>query len=331
MRHLFLALTGLLLSASMAVANCTGRDLWPVYSEAFRTSLEKSVSRDVYSDGRFFRVEKNGKTSHLFGTMHSAPTGKLRIPKAVLNEIRGSKNLLVEVAEPVSEAFFKDMDRNISLFFTKSPNNFYTRFAPTDWSFVTRVAKARGFPDGAVFFARPWYIYQMINSLGCGRRPGETEIMDAKIENLARRANVSVTSLETPVEVIRAMDSFGERDFATMTQAELYGLSQTKPGDLAKTRLNMYLRADIQLIWKLQLTQYNGFPDKRATRLLNKLWEDQMLGVRNRAWMPAITKAVNEGDAFIAVGALHLGGKHGIVRALARKGYKVTRLKFVFR
>lgn len=331
MNRIFLACLALLLSATAASANCSGRDLWPVYSPEFRGSLEKSVSRNVYSDGRFFRVEKNGKTSYLFGTMHSAATGKLRLPNAVTKEIRASKRLLVEVAEPESKGFFKDLDRHFGLFFTPEPNSFFKRFSPEDWKFISAVAKARGFPRGAIYHARPWYVYEMINSLGCGRRPGETEIMDAKIEKIARRSGVEVISLETPMQVIRAMDGFSEKDFATMTQAELFGLGQTRPGDLAKTRLNMYLRADIQMIWQLQLTQYAGFSDKRAAGLLTRLWEDRMLGQRNRDWMPAIYKAAAEGDAFIAVGALHLGGKHGIVRSLAKRGYKVTRLKFVFR
>lgn len=44
---------------------------------------------------------------------------------------------------------------------------------------------------------------------------------------------------------------------------------------------------------------------------------------RNRAWIPAISEAIDCGSAFIAVGAAHLAGDDGVPALLRREGYVV--------
>lgn len=44
---------------------------------------------------------------------------------------------------------------------------------------------------------------------------------------------------------------------------------------------------------------------------------------RNKAWMPKLIKILDAGEAFIAVGALHLPGKNGLIELLRAKGYKL--------
>lgn len=51
-----------------------------------------------------------------------------------------------------------------------------------------------------------------------------------------------------------------------------------------------------------------------------------LLGDRNRSWIPVIEAMVGRGDAFIAVGALHLCGPDAVQTLLAAKGWKVRRV-----
>ncbi len=48
---------------------------------------------------------------------------------------------------------------------------------------------------------------------------------------------------------------------------------------------------------------------------------------RNQQWLPILREQINKGDAFIAVGLMHLVGKDGIINLLRQDGYKVTPLK----
>ena len=48
---------------------------------------------------------------------------------------------------------------------------------------------------------------------------------------------------------------------------------------------------------------------------------------RNRDWMPTIEKYIKTDACFIAVGALHLPGKEGLINLLQKAGYKVKAVK----
>lgn len=312
-----------------ALAGCVGRDLWAAMPAAARAKLEKKIANDVFARGRFFRVTKNGKTSYLFGTMHAPAVGPLAIPQPVLTRLRRSKTLFVEVTDHEEAAFFGNMTRFGSEFMAKVPTNFARHFSAAEWQFITSVARSTGLEGDLLARARPWYVYMQMSALGCASGGGSHQpIMDARIEQIGRAAGIRVQGLETPLTAIHAMQGFSPAQYAQMIRAEVWGYRNSSAGDLQVTRTNLYTRGNIQLIWQFQMMQFAAYGNKKGVRLVEKLWEERMLGKRNRAWMPTLLKAFGKGDAFVAVGALHLGGKFGLMRELSRRGYRVARIEF---
>lgn len=53
---------------------------------------------------------------------------------------------------------------------------------------------------------------------------------------------------------------------------------------------------------------------------------DALIVKRNRNWIPKLKKILNEGNSFIAVGALHLSGEEGLVELLRAEGFKLEAL-----
>ena len=51
--------------------------------------------------------------------------------------------------------------------------------------------------------------------------------------------------------------------------------------------------------------------------------EDLMVRQRNEAWMPRLKRYLDEGDAVILVGAMHLPGQTGLAAMLSAEGYQV--------
>lgn len=45
---------------------------------------------------------------------------------------------------------------------------------------------------------------------------------------------------------------------------------------------------------------------------------------RNADWLTKLPKLMQDSSCFIAVGAMHLGGEHGLIKKLQKAGYKVT-------
>ncbi len=54
-------------------------------------------------------------------------------------------------------------------------------------------------------------------------------------------------------------------------------------------------------------------------------FQEKMITSRNRHMAEAAAKYLDKGNAFIAVGALHLPGADGLVELLRQAGYTVTR------
>lgn len=58
-----------------------------------------------------------------------------------------------------------------------------------------------------------------------------------------------------------------------------------------------------------------------------KEFAEVLLIKRNKAWLPTIEKNIIQKSNFIAVGAAHLGGEHGLITLLRKKGYTVEAVK----
>ncbi len=70
--------------------------------------------------------------------------------------------------------------------------------------------------------------------------------------------------------------------------------------------------------------------DLDAMSELGREWSEEygemtaLLDDRNVKWMPTLKNVFNKGNAFVAVGALHLPGDAGLLALLREAGYKVT-------
>ncbi len=54
---------------------------------------------------------------------------------------------------------------------------------------------------------------------------------------------------------------------------------------------------------------------------------EAVLFARNARWLPLVEHALAQGNAFVAVGAAHLLGEHGLLAELRRRGYRVERVQ----
>jgi uncharacterized protein YbaP (TraB family) len=55
--------------------------------------------------------------------------------------------------------------------------------------------------------------------------------------------------------------------------------------------------------------------------------EEDLIKNRNDNWMKKLPGIVGNQSTFIAVGALHLPGKDGLIKQLQQKGYTLTPIK----
>ena len=63
--------------------------------------------------------------------------------------------------------------------------------------------------------------------------------------------------------------------------------------------------------------------DVCSSDLLTEIFQKRLIIDRNQRMVERMHKRLEEGNAFIAVGALHLPGEKGILRLLEHRGYRV--------
>jgi uncharacterized protein YbaP (TraB family) len=59
---------------------------------------------------------------------------------------------------------------------------------------------------------------------------------------------------------------------------------------------------------------------------LAEKFDQQLLGDRNRRWMPRLDVLFQKEPTFVAVGAGHMCGNEGLLNLLRERGYAVTQL-----
>lgn len=145
----------------------------------------------------------------------------------------------------------------------------------------------------------------------------ETSVfMDAKIYNYGLNNNKKVYGLETLDEQLSIFDSMALEDQVMLLKQTIDDLP--KRDNLMEKMLSLYLEGDLQQLEKLNEEQIQQADSEMVKNLMVRLLDD-----RNKKMVQRMNPRLLEGNALIAVGALHLPGEKGILQLLKQKGYTV--------
>lgn len=153
-----------------------------------------------------------------------------------------------------------------------------------------------------------------------GFNPVSHEAIDAYVQRIAKEQNKSVLGLETVEDQITALfDSEPLKDQA-ITLACVVGQGESMKESLDK--LNDYYRKGA--LSKMYDLAFNDPDDtcRSSQKYLNALNKD-----RNDKWMLKLPQIMKDKSSLIAVGALHLAQKDGILHQLAEMGYNIEAVK----
>ena len=120
-----------------------------------------------------------------------------------------------------------------------------------------------------------------------------------------------VVPLETAIEQAEIL--FDSQTVEEQAAALVENVKAEVEDDLSEEILEAYKKQDLDKLWKL-----------------SQDWDESMgemtllLDDRNKKWVPKLMPLLDEGGVFIAVGALHLPGKMGVLELLKKEGYKIS-------
>lgn len=244
-------------------------------------------------------ASKDGRTHHLFGTMHAGIDAKNELAPAVWEAMRAS------------DCFVMEADLSAS-----SPREVMTMaLLPKDESLKWMVKRSTwdelirrlNVPEAILNDRQPWFATLLF--LREIAPPGDA--MDSLMQEEAKAAKKRIVYLETWREALSALAK-------VTTAADLDELVEQE--DEVKNETQRLIDA------------YRTGSEAELTRVTDEInassrESDKKLAVllteRNELWRPRLVQALSSGRCFVAVGAAHLVGKGNLREILKAEGFEL--------
>ncbi|MFM1947805.1 MAG: hypothetical protein RL207_2088 [Bacteroidota bacterium] len=253
-----------------------------------------------------YRISGNGlkQDSYIFGTIHTMPKEDFEMPKKVLDAIKSSATIALEIELDMS------LTEKIELAkMTLLPNGETLKNYMSDSSYVklkkycmdTLTWKESKFEQYA--HMKPFFF----SSVVLQEKIGKQKSFEMEFDKLAKKYKKPLIGLETVMYQMETIDRVSIKDqlqfmddFSNMSEFDVM--------------FKLYEKEDINGLYQMISEETDMLPE----------FNHWFLDVRNANWIPVIEKQISKEATFIAVGAGHLGGTNGVLELLKQHGYTVT-------
>jgi uncharacterized protein YbaP (TraB family) len=266
-----------------------------------------------FERGRLFRVDRVGLApSFVLATLHTSDQRVLALPAPVLAALDECRTAAFETlladgdAGAFAEAARDTGGRRLS-----------DDLDATAWS-ALRDALGEDAPEPAALDAmKPWAALLLLAQ----SRPGGGLALDGMLKARAAARKLSVIGLELPDEQVAALDAV-PRDSQLALLAWAVATRDARARELEATT-QAWLAGDLARLRALALHPPSARPADRAhfAALYRRLITDRNATMAHRLHLPLL-----RGRVFVAVGALHLHGRDGLLALIRRQGYRVSRV-----
>ncbi len=310
-RRLFQALTALSGVMLFGPANADSDELAEICAPFTSQSDTNSVpAEDVpYTESLLWRIENNGiEPSHILGTIHSQDRVVTNLSPQQRLHLAQSDRLLIEVVpdNAANQYYLQAIYRNDGESLKKAlPAPLYQR--------LKRIGKAYGLAPERLEQLEPWAAFSQI-----GRpKPVNGPTQDRVIHDTAQRMGKPVIGLETMPELVETLASLAYDDQITILKDTI--CNHTRIVRQSKTLLDMYLENDLAAM--VAFNKQPHYDEAIFDRFMQAL-----LYQRNERMFERLEPYLEQGNNFIAVGALHLPESEGLMALIEQAGYRVIPL-----
>jgi uncharacterized protein len=266
-----------------------------------------------FSRGLLWRVELPGiEPSHIFGTIHLADERVTQLPGSVREALNASRSFTMEILLDdmarlaFADALFLDGERNLPDLVGQE-------------TFAQAAARMRaaGIPPEVTARLKPWAV--LINLVAPEDAGGV--ILDNELFHQAMLQRKPVYQLETVDEQIALFDDIPMEAQVALLQDTVRRFDEVS--ELTAKIIEAYLAGDLGEIWRINAVLMTG---AGTARPYYEQFIERVIYGRSVIMAHRMQARLREGNAFIAVGALHLYGEHGVLNLLRREGFRVTRV-----
>lgn len=246
--------------------------------------------------------------SYLFGTIHSEDPRVATIEGVVKESFDQSSILALEI-----ELDANSMKAIAAHMYYTDGQKLSDKLDEILYARALKAMSARGLPADMVLYMKPWAVFSVLSM----PEAKTGEFLDAKLYKAAKQQNKQVNGLETIREQIDVFDKM-----KLETQISLLKVTLDNQSDFDKMlneTIDVYLSRDMQKIESLNAKYLNYLEPQVA-----EIFTQRLLVDRNKRMVDRMQSLLKKGNAFIAVGALHLPGEQGLIKQLTHLGYQLT-------
>ena len=306
-----------------------GRSLLPSLAASGRlAAMEREAAAVPNGTGKFYTIEKPGlPPSFLFGTMHMTDPRVLAIGPAPTKALGDAKRIVIETTDVLDQAkTYGAMLGRPDLMNLPAGKTLGDYMTPAVRAEVEAKLTELGVPFQSVETLQPWFFSTAMLMPACEveRAAAGAKVLDVSLAETGKASSKPVVGIETAVEQLEAMASLSMTLQVDSLIATL-NLSHEMP-DVFETMIALYLDGRIGLITPVTESVMPLDAESAASAKAYAEFEERIVVRRNHVMAGRLTPLLKEGGNFIAVGALHLPGKEGLVELLQAEGYRLTRL-----
>ena len=285
-------------------------------------SLMALAADELNGSAVFWKVTSPaGKISYLLGTMHSTDPRVTDLRAEARAALQASKRVLVEVAKLSPVQVAQVMSKRPDLFFSLQGGRLNTMISKEDYQVVLEQGTKAGMKAQMIPLLKPWFASVSFFGLpACEqlRLAGKLLVLDKLIEQWGQEAGAEVIGLETLEEQFSAFNNIPLNDQITLLENGVH--TQNIARDLYASTVAVYLSRQIGLI--MPLSQHYA-RDRLKSLAANASFKEILINQRNQTMYERALPFMKEGGAFMAVGALHLVGRQGLVALFRQSGFQV--------
>jgi len=312
-------------NADDAVQECHGSDMLAAMQQKspdIYNKIMEETSRFSNAEAVLWKIEKAGlQPSYLLGTIHISDPRITKLSPKAKEAIAQSKSVALEVADLSNKSVAAAMTKAGGLIVYTDGKSLHAQLSDEEYHQVEKIVAKSGMPGEISGMLKPWLVGMLLTTSDCERRQiasGAT-VLDLRVAAAARQYGIIVAGLETVEDQLAALAAVPDDQQIAMLKVGLKYADRAD--DLRETLVQMYLKRQIgaAMPFQLALAAESGTPKSAFEGFRKTLLVDRNIKMRDAA-LPILER----GNAFIAVGALHLPGDTGLVTLLRERGYLVT-------
>jgi uncharacterized protein len=330
--HALILAAALCLTMSSAVqADCHGHDLFPALKSeapAAYAAIETAASAMPFRHGKLFRLSRAGsEPSYLFATLHLSDPRVTSFSPRLTATLTGSKIVVLETVE-TGDVLRRAIRNNPAAWrratLARENQRADNLLSKTDFEQLEALAARSGLPKSVAREFKASTLALMLDLAACAvRLPGTKPYLDQLIANIARENQIETVGLESMIEQIEILDGLPRETERDLLIAVLRRADRSE--DFVETQIARYAEGNIGglLAWLQSAEPIRGVGQAQIPPAVG----DRLITLRNHRMRDRALSFLRRGGAFIAVGAVHLPGKEGLLSLLQTEGYNVDALE----